>query len=215
MTGRACAQLLGLAAFGALVLPGMLLWGAQWAVSPLLHCSAAPATAPLSDGAWLLLFQRRRLTGSVCAQLLGLAVFGALVLPGILLWCTRGAVSPLRAAGNFSRALALAFGTSSSSAALPVSRPPPQRRVWLPGSLLWSCCGAPPGEQQPHEHCWQLQQERGAGLWDQHWSEGSSSAALPVTLPVPVRLHRGSMHTCKCRQLQHAAHAWHVQPLSW
>ena len=54
------------------------------------------------------------------AQLTGLGVLGALVLPGILLWLTKGQVSPLKAVGTFSKALALAFGTSSSSAALPV-----------------------------------------------------------------------------------------------
>ena len=60
----------------------------------------------------------------------GLLVLGGLILPAILLWGTRGAVSPLRAAGNFSRALALAFGTSSSSAALPVRPSLIQGPVW-------------------------------------------------------------------------------------
>ena len=50
----------------------------------------------------------------------GLLVLGGLILPGILALATRGACSPLRAAAGFSRALTLAFGTSSSSAALPV-----------------------------------------------------------------------------------------------
>ena len=56
----------------------------------------------------------------VLAVLAGLVILGGLVLPGILLVTTRGAASPLKVAGNFGRALALAFGTSSSSAALPV-----------------------------------------------------------------------------------------------
>lgn len=51
----------------------------------------------------------------------GLLVLGGLILPGVLFVTTRGAWSPLRAAAGFSRALALAFGTSSSSAALPVN----------------------------------------------------------------------------------------------
>ena len=49
-----------------------------------------------------------------------LLVLGGLILPGLLALATRGARSPLKAAAGFSRALALAFGTSSSSAALPV-----------------------------------------------------------------------------------------------
>ena len=57
----------------------------------------------------------------VVTVLAGLVILGGLVLPGILLVATRGAASPLKVAGSFGRALALAFGTSSSSAALPVS----------------------------------------------------------------------------------------------
>lgn len=57
----------------------------------------------------------------VCTVLVGLAIFGALLLPFLLWILTRH--NPWMFLRKFSRALVLAFGTSSSSAALPV-RPP-------------------------------------------------------------------------------------------
>lgn len=55
----------------------------------------------------------------VLTVLIGLAIFAGVVLP-VLLWVlTRS--SPLKFVKTFSKALVMAFGTSSSSAALPVS----------------------------------------------------------------------------------------------
>ena len=63
--------------------------------------------------------------GCDCVQvLLGLAVFGVIILPGIFWLATRQA--PAAVIVKFSRALVLAFGTSSTSAALPVCLQPPQ-----------------------------------------------------------------------------------------
>ncbi|KAL3151463.1 hypothetical protein ABBQ38_012464 [Trebouxia sp. C0009 RCD-2024] len=55
----------------------------------------------------------------VATVLLGLALQGGLVLPAVLWGCTRQ--SPWAALKGFSQAIVLGFGTSSSSAALPVS----------------------------------------------------------------------------------------------
>ncbi|KAK9806122.1 hypothetical protein WJX72_002273 [[Myrmecia] bisecta] len=55
----------------------------------------------------------------VTTVLVGLAIFGGLVLPGVLFAVTRQ--SPLRALKGFSQAIVMAFGTGSSSAALPVA----------------------------------------------------------------------------------------------
>ena len=54
----------------------------------------------------------------VATVLLGLALQGGLVLPAVLWVCTRK--SPWVALKGFSQAIVLGFGTSSSSAALPV-----------------------------------------------------------------------------------------------
>ena len=63
--------------------------------------------------------------GCDCVQvLLGLAMFGVIILPGIFWLATRQA--PAAVIAKFSRALVLAFGTSSTSAALPVCLQPPQ-----------------------------------------------------------------------------------------
>lgn len=57
----------------------------------------------------------------ILTVLLGLALQGGLVLPAALWACTRK--SPWAALKGFSQAIVLGFGTSSSSAALPVCRP--------------------------------------------------------------------------------------------
>ena len=57
----------------------------------------------------------------VVTVLLGLALQGGLVLPAVLWGCTRK--SPWAALKGFSQAIVLGFGTSSSSAALPVCIP--------------------------------------------------------------------------------------------
>ena len=57
----------------------------------------------------------------VATILLGLALQGGLVLPTVLWGCTRK--NPWAALKGFSRAIVLGFGTSSSSAALPVCVP--------------------------------------------------------------------------------------------
>ena len=54
----------------------------------------------------------------VVTVLLGLALFAGIILPCILWLITR--TSPLQFLRTFSKALVMAFGTSSSSAALPV-----------------------------------------------------------------------------------------------
>lgn len=61
--------------------------------------------------------------------LVGLALFALLVLPGVLWVGTRR--NPLTFLRDFSKALVLAFGTSSCSAALPVT-PLSFLSVWKP-----------------------------------------------------------------------------------
>ena len=67
-------------------------------------------------------------------MLAGLAVFAFAVLPA-LLWGVAG-LSPLAVARHFAQALLMAFGTSSSAAALPLAM---QVRVMAPSVPARSC----------------------------------------------------------------------------
>lgn len=92
-----------------------VLWISPLGVASLIAASVAGACDLLHTVAALGLW--------VLTVLLGLLVFAVVLLP-ILLWLTtRG--NPLRFLRTFSQALVLAFGTSSSSAALPVSASDP------------------------------------------------------------------------------------------
>lgn len=75
----------------------------------------------------------------VFTVLSGLLLFGGLLLPAAFWAATRK--RPAAVAAGFSRALVLAFGSSSSSAALPVRLPDlAVSLTWMPLRLCSSAC---------------------------------------------------------------------------
>jgi solute carrier family 1 (high affinity glutamate transporter) protein 2 len=104
-----------------------VLWTSPLGIASLIAAAVCRACS--------LLGTLRALSLWLATVLTGLALFGALLLP-LAFWAAIRR-RPLDVARGFSRALVLAFGTSSSSAALPV-RPPPSLRGghWLsPGQI--------------------------------------------------------------------------------
>lgn len=89
---------------------GAVLWVSPIGIASLIAASIVNACDLLQTlsglGLWVL------------TVLLGLTVFAAVILP-LLLWAVTR-TSPLKFLRTFSQAIVLAFGTSSSSAALPV-----------------------------------------------------------------------------------------------
>ncbi len=87
-----------------------VLWTSPLGIASLIAAAICRACSLLGTlgalGAWL------------ATVLSGLAIFGALILPAAFWALSRK--GPLSVLNGFSRALVLAFGTSSSSAALPV-----------------------------------------------------------------------------------------------
>lgn len=89
---------------------GVVLWTSPLGIASLIAAAICRACSLLGTlgalGAWL------------ATVLSGLALFGGLMLP-VAFWAL-SRKRPTSVAAGFSRALVLAFGTSSSSAALPV-----------------------------------------------------------------------------------------------
>lgn len=89
-----------------------VLWTSPLGIASLIAAAICRACSLLGTvgalGAWL------------ATVLSGLAIFGALILPAAFWALTRK--GPTSVLHGFSHALVLAFGTSSSSAALPVRR---------------------------------------------------------------------------------------------
>ncbi|KAK9811983.1 hypothetical protein WJX73_005653 [Symbiochloris irregularis] len=105
----------GVQAFNSVIsrMVTVVLWSSPLGVASLIAAALCRSCALLDTAAALALW--------VLVVSVGLLLLGGLILPGLLALATRGARSPLRAAAGFSRALTLAFGTSSSSAALPAA----------------------------------------------------------------------------------------------
>eukprot|EP00884_Botryococcus_braunii_P019438 jgi/Botrbrau1/6178/Bobra.0344s0018.1 len=112
--GEAATPLIAIVqAFNAVIsrMVSLALWAAPLGVASLIAAAICRACAPAATAAALGLW--------MATVLLGLGVYGGLALPLLLYLTTRRA--PLPILRQLSGALALAFGTSSSAATLPVT----------------------------------------------------------------------------------------------